>query len=410
MDNWKKKFAIFWAGQLFSILSSAIVGYAVIFWLSIETRSAEVLALSVMASLLPQAVLGPFAGVYVDRWKRKRTMIAADMFVALCSFILGLLFYYDMAELEYIYLLLALRSVGNAFHSPAMQAAIPLLAPESELMRIAGVNQAIQSASSIAGPALGAILITSFNMTTVMLCDVAGALIACTALLFVFIPDPAPKEIKEKPSVIREMKEGLQEVRRHKGIAWLMGISVLVTFFLMPVATLFPLMTVVHFEGSTFQMSLIEMIWGGGTLTGGLILGIWKFKVRKVILINISYLVLGAYLIGSGLLPTGGFTLFVLLTVIGGLSAPFYSSPFTTLLQTYIAPTALGRVFSLFGSLSLLPAVIGLLATGFIADHIGITRAFIYAGTIITLLGIFSFSVTSIMQLEKKKRHTNTKI
>lgn len=206
------------------------------------------------------------------------------------------------------------------------------------------------------------------------------------------------------------MKEGLQEVRRHKGIAWLMGISVLVTFFLMPVATLFPLMTVVHFEGSTFQMSLIEMIWGGGTLTGGLILGIWKFKVRKVILINISYLVLGAYLIGSGLLPTGGFTLFVLLTVIGGLSAPFYSSPFTTLLQTYIAPTALGRVFSLFGSLSLLPAVIGLLATGFIADHIGITRAFIYAGTIITLLGIFSFSVTSIMQLEKKKRHTNTKI
>lgn len=58
MDNWKKKFAIIWAGQLFSILSSAIVGYAVIFWLSIETRSAEVLALSVMASLLPQAVLG----------------------------------------------------------------------------------------------------------------------------------------------------------------------------------------------------------------------------------------------------------------------------------------------------------------------------------------------------------------
>lgn len=69
-------------------------------------------------------------------------MIAADSFVALCSLILGGLFYFDQAELGLIYLLMALRSIGNAFHSPAMQAAIPrMLAPESELMRIAGVNQ-----------------------------------------------------------------------------------------------------------------------------------------------------------------------------------------------------------------------------------------------------------------------------
>lgn len=92
-------------------------------------------------------------------------MIAADSFVALCSLILGGLFYFDQAELGLIYLLMALRSIGNAFHSPAMQAAIPMLAPESELMRIAGVNQALQSVSSIAGPALGALLITSLNMT-----------------------------------------------------------------------------------------------------------------------------------------------------------------------------------------------------------------------------------------------------
>ena len=169
MDLWKKKFIIIWSGQLFSILSSAIVGYSVMFWLSIETKSAEVLSYAVLATLLPQALLGPIAGVYVDRWKRKLTMIAADSFVALCSLILGGLFYFDQAELGLIYLLMALRSIGNAFHSPAMQAAIPMLAPESELMRIAGVNQALQSVSSIAGPALGALLITSLNMTVVML-------------------------------------------------------------------------------------------------------------------------------------------------------------------------------------------------------------------------------------------------
>ena len=72
------------------------------FWLSIETKSAEVLSYAVLATLLPQALLGPIAGVYVDRWKRKLTMIAADSFVALCSLILGGLFYFDQAELGLI--------------------------------------------------------------------------------------------------------------------------------------------------------------------------------------------------------------------------------------------------------------------------------------------------------------------
>ena len=72
MDLWKKKFIIIWSGQLFSILSSAIVGYSVMFWLSIETKSAEVLSYAVLATLLPQALLGPIAGVYVDRSEERR--------------------------------------------------------------------------------------------------------------------------------------------------------------------------------------------------------------------------------------------------------------------------------------------------------------------------------------------------
>ena len=399
MELWKKKFIIIWSGQLFSILSSAIVGYSVMFWLSIETRSAEVLAYAVLATLLPQALLGPIAGVYVDRWKRKLTMIAADSFVAVCSLALGLLFYFDRTELWLIYLLMALRSVGSAFHSPAMQAAIPMLAPESELMRIAGVNQALQSVSAIAGPALGALMITTLNMTAVMLVDVLGAVIACTALAFVLIPDPPRKETETKPNVLHEMHEGVLEVRRHAGIPWLMTISVLVTFFLMPVAVLFPLMTVTHFGGGTFQMSLVEIIWGTGMLAGGLILGIWKMKVRKVLLINSSYLALGSYILISGLLPESAFTAFLCLTVIGGISAPFYNSPFTSILQTHIEHRALGRVFSLFGSLSLLPSMVGILATGYIADHIGVSNAFLISGMIILILGIISFFIPSVMKI-----------
>lgn len=403
MELWKKKFIIIWSGQIFSILSSAIVGYSVMFWLSIETKSAEVLAYALLANLLPHALLGPLAGVYVDRWKRKVTMIAADSFVALCSLALGLLFYLDMQELWLIYLLMALRSVGNAFHSPAMQAAIPMLAPKSELMRIAGVNQAIQSMSAIAGPALGALMISSLDMTAVMLVDVLGAAIACTALLFVAIPDPERHE-HVKRNVLHEMYEGWREVAKHKGLPWLMAISVVVTFFLMPVAVLFPLLTVTHFGGGTFEMSLVEIVWGAGMLAGGMILGIWKIKVRKVLLINCSYLALGIYILITGLLPPDCFMLFVCLTIFGGISTPFYSSPFTSILQTHIDHTALGRVFSLFGSLSLLPSMVGILATGYIADSIGVSNAFVISGAVMFALGAASFFIPSVMKLEKSKK------
>ena len=175
MNNWKRTFTIIWTGQLFSTLSSAVVGYAVMFWLSLETGSAEILAYSIIAALLPQLLLGFFTGVYIDRWNRKRTIIIADLFIALCTLVIAALLYMGEHRISYFYLLLALRSAGTAFHVPAMQASVPLLAPEDKLMRIAGVNNIIQSVGTIAGPALAALLISFLDLTWVLMIDVGGA-------------------------------------------------------------------------------------------------------------------------------------------------------------------------------------------------------------------------------------------
>ena len=121
MENWKKTFAVIWSGQLASILSSSVVAFAIIFWVSLETGSAQVLALAAIAGMLPQSLLGPLVGVYVDRWDRKWTMILADSFIALCTLLLAVLFWLGVARMWHIYVLLACRSIGSAFHTPAMQ-------------------------------------------------------------------------------------------------------------------------------------------------------------------------------------------------------------------------------------------------------------------------------------------------
>lgn len=401
MNNWKKVFAIIWTGQFFSILTSSIVNFAIILWLSFETKSAEVLAFAAIAAMLPQSVLGLFAGIFVDRWKRKRVMIMADSFIAFCTLILAVLFYLDVAKLGHVYILLALRSVGSAFHMPAMQASVPLLAPKSELIRIAGINQIIQSACNIAGPALAALFISFMEMTNILLLDVIGAALACTSLLFVKIPDPENEERSQKVQLLKEAKEAYTEVRAQNGLSWLFVLSILATFFIMPVGVLFPLMTLNHYSGNAYQISLVEAAWGIGALLGGAFPGIKKFRLNEISLINWMYILLGITFLLSGVLPVSGYPLFVGLTAVGGISGSLYMASFTTVMQTRINPVVMGRVFSFYMSVSLLPSMIGLLSTGFLADNIGIGNTFIIGGVLVGMIGLVSFFVPSIRELRE---------
>ncbi|WP_353127270.1 MFS transporter [Parapedobacter pyrenivorans] len=403
--TWKRTFAIIWSGQFISLLTSSAVNFAIIIWLSLETGSAEVLAFAAIAAFLPQTLIGPFAGVFIDRWDRKRTMMAADGFIALCTLILSVLFYLGYSELLFVYILLALRSVGSAFHMPAMQASVPLLAPESELLRIGGVNQVIQSVSSIGGPALGAFAIGLMDIGYVLLLDIGGAIMAITSLLLVHIPNPEKAETGQRTGikeVLHDLKLGIAAVTSNRGISWLFGFSILATFCIMPVAVLFPLLTLQHFEGGKFEMSIIEVVWGIGMLVGGGVLGIFKPTLNKIIIINTMHLLLGISLAASGLLPPSGFILFVILTILGGVAAAIYNASFTTVLQEQINPAMLGRVFSMYFSIALLPSMIGLLSTGFLADTIGISLTFVILGSMIGVIGIVSFFVPELMKLGLK--------
>lgn len=400
MSDWKRVFTIIFTGQLFSTLSSYVVGYAVIFWLSIKTGSAQVLAYATIASLLPQLVLGMFSGVFIDRWNRKLIMIIADLFIAFCTLVIAVLFFINEVRISYIYILLIMRSAGMAFHVPALQASIPLIAPEDKLMRIAGINNIIQAVSTIASPALAALLISLFDMTWILLIDVAGALIASVTLMVVHIPDPERKS-KAEPHVLRELLEGMREIYSKPGLLWMFILTVTAHVFIMPIAAMFPLMTLQHFSGTAYMMSLVEIAWGVGTLLGGAILGYPWLGTYKVTLINLMYIIMGLTIFISGALPPTGFAIFATITAIGGLSVAIYSGAFTVLLQTTVEPAALGRVFSLYTSITLLPSMIGLMATGFIADSIGIVSAFMIAGSAIGLMGLGAFFVPAVGKMVK---------
>lgn len=238
-------------------------------------------------------------------------------------------------------------------------------------------------------------------MGTILLLDVAGAAIACITLLFVRIPNPQ-RAPGVRPHLLREMREGLQAIRTVKGLGWLFLLAVSATFFIMPVGVMFPLMTLSHFGGDAMDMSIVEMLWGGGALAGGAIMGLRRYRINQVLLINAMYGLLGVCFIASGLLSPQGFVFFAILSAIEGIAGSVYRAAFVAVVQTVIDPSLLGRVLSLYFSLNLLPSVLGLLGTGFLAGSVGISRSFVISGALVCTIGVLSFLLPSLSRLGRK--------
>ncbi|MDM1293884.1 MFS transporter [Sphingobacterium sp. N143] len=403
-NNWFRTYCYIWIGQFVSLLSSSAVNFSIMIWLSLTHKSAEVLAFAAIAGLLPQAIIGPFAGVFIDRWDRKKVMIFADGFIALCTLAMTFVLKSDGTNMFLIYLLMACRSIGSAFHSPAMQAIAPLLVPEDKLLRVSGINQMLQSVSNIAGPALGTLAISYFSIAQVLYLDVLGAAVAITSLFFVTIPHLAQSGSKSSISaVLDDLKQGMNAIYHNKGLRMLFLYAMIATCCIMPVAIMFPLLTIGHYGGDKWEMSIIEIIWGVGMLVGGSLLGLVNVSVSKVVLVNCMHMVLGVTFAISGWFPSHWFIPFVVLTGLGGMSMSIFSASFMTIIQEQVPTEMLGRVFSLYFSIAILPSMIGLLFTGFIADAIGVATAFVIAGLIVVLVGALSFFNPSIMGLAPKK-------
>ena len=279
---------------------------------------------------------------------------------------------------------------------------MPLLAPSSQLTRIAGVNQVITSVSDIAGPALGALLLGITSIGNILLLDVLGAIVACTTLLFVRIPNPERTE--RRPGLWREFREGFAAMHAQPGLGGFFAIAIAVWFFIMPVGVLFPLMTLQHFGGGAYEMSLVEIVWGGGALLGGAIMGARTYRVSRIVLINLMYLMVGLSFLLSGLLPASGFALFTVFTAAAGISSSVFNASFISVVQTRIEAGVLGRVLSLYRSFGLLPSAIGLLGAGFLAERIGLTTTFVLSGSIICLIGAAAFRMPAVMRLDAKEQ------
>jgi len=405
ITKWKKTFYTYFFSQAFTLLGGAMAQFAIIWWLTEHTGSATILAMAALAGLLPQALIGPIAGVLVDRYSRKVTIIGADILRATAGAILCVGFLMDVTPLWLIFLMLGIRSVGAAFHSSAKQSITPLLVPEKELLRISGFNQILSSASSIAGPVLGIAVLNLVGIEQVLLLDILGSVIASVALLLITIPKVKNKNASSLNSSMRtELGEGIREIRRHAGLPTLMVFSTLLNLVITPIFTLFPLVTLNQFSGGSWHASFVQGVLGAGMLCGGILLGTLFAKGKKKPLLFGSVFLYSITLLVIGLLNANGFFLFVVLCGVIGAVISVLNGTFMAHVQTIIAPEVMGRVLSLIITLAIVATPIGLLVIGPLTDLVGFMPVFTGVGIIMLSGGLVMFKLLRNVDFEMQAK------
>jgi DHA3 family macrolide efflux protein-like MFS transporter len=399
--HWAVRFYTLWAGQALSLLGSQLVQFAIIWHLTTSTNSATTLAIASMMGLLPQVLLSPFIGTWVDRGNRRLIMMAADTTVAIATIVLVGLFAFNLVETWHIYAALFIRSVAGGFHEFAFGASVVLLVPKDQLTRVQGFNQALYGMLNIISAPLGAFLLTVLPMQGILSIDVSTALIAVAILFFIQIPQP--EKTGQIPATFwQDFKAGFNYIITWRGLVVLLLLVMVINFFFTATEPLTPLLITNHFSGGADKFALWMSLFAGGTVAGGLILGAWGGFKRKIVTAQTGLILSGLCTVVIGVVPPGMFMPALIGNTLVGMLLPIINGSFGATLQATITPEMQGRVFAFIRSAAMLVSPLSLIVAGPFADAFGIQIWFLVAGVSCMVMGIAGLLSREVMQMENK--------
>ncbi len=406
--HWQRRFFTIWSGQAVSMLGSNIVQFAIIWYLTKQTGSATVLAIASLFGVLPGIILSPFAGALVDRSNRRIVMIIADAIIGLTRLAGVFLFATGNIQIWHIYLMSLVGSAASSFQHPAMAASTALMVPKRHLARVAGMNQTLNGAITIAAPPIGALLMGLTTISNMMLLDVGTMLLAVLPLFFIPIPQPPARQDENglaiKTTYFADLKEGFTYIATWPGLTMIILMAMAINFLLSPAMSLLPLLVSEHFGGNEVQLALLNSIMGIGMLVGGVGLSVWGGFKRRIFTTFMGLAVSGLAITLVGLTPGNLFWLATVGFALAMLMLPMINGPIQAVIQVAVKPEVQGRVFALMSTGTGLAMPIGLMVAGPVSDAIGIQSWFILGGIVMGLSGLVGFLTPALRNIEEQKK------
>ncbi|MEY2695757.1 MAG: hypothetical protein RLZZ72_1013, partial [Actinomycetota bacterium] len=299
-EGWKKRVATFLVGQTITTFGSFLVQYAIMWHLTLTTKSGLVLALAAVFGFLPQAIVSIFAGVWADRVNRKWMIIISDSSIAVATLGLALLMLSGVDDLWLIFVVMAVRSVGAGIQMPAISSLLPQLVPGDQLMRVNGINSSIQSSLTILAPIAAAGVYASMSLTGILFIDVITAAIGLSLLATVKVPTLARAASLDKPSYFADLKDGIQYTFTHDLVRWVLVIFAVVFLLIVAPSNLSPLMLVRTFGDEVWMLTVLELSFGVGMVLGGAVIAVLASKLDRLSTIIGTSIAFGVMAIAMG--------------------------------------------------------------------------------------------------------------
>lgn len=388
--GWVGKTTLFLSGQTISLLGSSLVQYAIMWHLTITTKSGWVLTLSIIFGFVPQAIISIFGGVWADRHNRKFLIMGSDGVIALSTLALALLWMSGVEDLWLVFLALAVRSAGAGIQTPAVGALLPQLVPTEKLIRVNGINTSIQSGIMLLSPPIAMWLYTSFELQAVLFVDVATAAIGISLLAIIAVPTLVRSDDGDQAGYLEDLRAGLAYVWGHPVVRRVLIFFSVVFILVVPPSYLTPLMVVRTFgDGSaddSWKLMVTELSFSIGMILGGGVLAVWGGLKNRMTMIVGSSLIFGALSIALGF--STNLLVFFGIMFLFGITVPFLSTTSQTTLQEQVEPTMQGRVFGLMGIVMAIGMPLGMLAFGPLADVVSVETLLIVSGLLAILAAV----------------------
>jgi MFS transporter, DHA3 family, macrolide efflux protein len=384
--GWRRETTVFLTSQTISLFGSILVQCAIMWHLTLTTKSGSVMALAVVFGFLPQAVVSVFGGVWADRLNRKVLIIGADAMIATATLALALLMLAGAHDLWLIYVALVIRSVGAGVQIPAVGALLPQIVPTDKLMRVNGINSTIQSAMMLVAPAAAAAVYANSTIIAVFFIDIVTAAIGIGLLSLLAVPRQVHHEVAggARAGYFDDLVGGLRYATSHAFVRWLLTLYAVVFLLGVGPSYLTPLMIVRTFGTEVWKLTANEIAFSVGMIIGGALLATWGGVKNRVAMIVAATLALGALSVALGL-STHLFVFFGFQLIVG-LAVPFFGTTSMTVLQETVEPEMQGRVFGFVGIVTAITMPIGMGVFGPLADRFTVESVLVASGVVMLLV------------------------
>jgi MFS transporter, DHA3 family, macrolide efflux protein len=384
-----RNFMALWVGQTISFIGDYFNWLAIPIVVNRLTGSALMVGLSVMATALPALILGPLAGVFVDRWDRRKVMIIADVLRGLL--VLCLLTVRSVEQIWVFYVIGLLVSCTSQFFFPARGAALPLVVTnKDDWLPANGMMQIIQTVGLLAGPALAGFAIGLWGERAAFIANSVGYFASAAAVMLMRVPRTTPGQAAGGvQAVLVDLREGLVYLFTHRST---IGVMICLTVAMLGVGAINVIW--VPYLQATFGvgaegLGIVDSAQGAGMLLGGLLLGFAAARVRKSILSSTGLLLIGVMFALMGYSPT--FWLIILESFLVGLALVPVQSALATIMQLSVPDLKRGRVGSSMGAITTSGSLLSMAFAAFFGERIGLNNVYLVIGVFIFLSGILGF-------------------